>query len=373
MFDVVVVGGNLAGAFAAINAAEKGVSVALVERRKEPFFPAHCAEAIPDVTYDMFNLDKLGCPKNQINKIIINISSKEYVFNLSRNKVYVINRSFLENELQKKAEKTGVKMFLGRRMTRYNPSNELLLDNGKKITGKVIIDASGIVCTLGKQIKIDTTLKPADIGVCIQSRARGHFNADTIYMRFHEPYAPFGYAWFFPISNEEVNIGLGISGGQNIDLKKLLEDYIDLMIKGKYKIIHTFRACEPLASPLTNLVKNNVMFVGDAGRLVEPASGAGIHNAFFSGSLAGLIAAKYILGEVSSLEIYQDAMKNKIKRIRKTYYKKSKLKTSSKFQKGFNRAFLMLYFANKIFSNFYQGRVAKILKKDGKILNSFSD
>ena len=40
MFDVIVIGGNLAGASAAINAAEKGANVALVERHKEPFSPA---------------------------------------------------------------------------------------------------------------------------------------------------------------------------------------------------------------------------------------------------------------------------------------------------------------------------------------------
>ena len=55
-------------------------------------------------------------------------------------------------------------------MKKLNPSGEVVLDNDEKITGKVIIDASGIVCIVGKQIGVETSLKPEDIGVCIQSR-----------------------------------------------------------------------------------------------------------------------------------------------------------------------------------------------------------
>jgi flavin-dependent dehydrogenase len=113
------------------------------------------------------------------------------------------------------------------------------------------------------------------------------------------------------------------------------------------------------------------MFVGDAGRLVHPASGAGIHNAVVSGSLAGLIAAKYIQNEVTSLKDYQDALEKKCAGIIKTYNNKSKLTSSEKFIKGFSRAFFIIHLLNKLFPNFFQGRVAKILQKDEKIIKSF--
>ena len=38
VFDVIVIGGNLAGSSAAISASNEGVNVALVERNKEPFY-----------------------------------------------------------------------------------------------------------------------------------------------------------------------------------------------------------------------------------------------------------------------------------------------------------------------------------------------
>ena len=373
MYDLIVIGGNLSGVYAAINAAQKGVKVALIERHKKPFSPAHCAEAIPDVSADLLYLDEINCPKNEIDKITINVSfDKQYNFKLSRNKILIINRSYLENEMLKKARNNGVKLFLGTEMKKFNPPNEIILDNKNKINGKVIIDASGIVCITSKYIGINSKIKPEDIGVCIQSRIKSNFEPHRIYMWFHKPYAPFGYAWLFPINKNEANIGLGIPGGQKLDLKKLLDDYIKLMVKKDYKIIHTFRACEPLSNPLKNLVKDNVMFVGDAARVVDPSSGAGIHNAVFSGTLAGLIAANFILEKIPSLEIYKEAMKEKTDRIKNTYYKKKKMNSDKKYIKGFRQVFLILSFLNKIFPNFFQGNFEKILKKDEKIIQIYN-
>ena len=373
MYDVIVVGGNLAGTYAAINAAQKGANVALVERHKKPLSPAHCGEAIPDISKYLLKIDELRVPRNIINKITVNISSeKKYNFKLSKNKIFIIDRYFLEKELHKKARKTGVKLFLGTAMKKFTPPNELTLEDNKKIKGKVIIDASGIVCIIGKKIGVITKIKPKDIGVCIQSRIKSNFEPDKIYMWFHKPYAPFGYAWLFPINKNEANIGLMVHGGQKLDLKKLLDDYMHYMIKDDYKITHTFRACEPLSKPLDNLVKDNIMFVGDAARVVDPASGAGIHNAAFSGTLAGIIAARFVKGEVSSLEIFKEAMTEKTQRIKNTYTRNKKLNTSEKFLKGYRKVFSLLNIVNKIFPNFFQGSIAKILKKDEKTIQLYS-
>ena len=155
MYDIIIIGGNLSGVIAAINAVKKGVKVALIERHKKPFSPAHCGEAISSVTANFLKIDKRKCPKNEIREIKINISSsKEYTINLSKNKIFVIDRNYLENDLLNEAEEKNVKLYLGRRMLKFNPPNEILMDNNEKIDGKIIIDASGISCIIGKQIQV---------------------------------------------------------------------------------------------------------------------------------------------------------------------------------------------------------------------------
>ena len=370
MFDVVVIGGNLAGTTAAINAAKEDISVSLVERNKEPFFPAHCGEAIPDNTAELLNLDKIGCDKNEIKNMMINVSSKEYAFKLKNHKTIVFDRNFVEKELLKEAGKKGVKLILGTSMRDFNPPHEIYLDNDTIIKGRVIIDASGIACQVGRRVGMDTKIKPENIGVCIQSRVQSNFNPDVMKIWFHKPYAPFGYAWLFPFNEKMANIGLGVIGGQKLDLPKLLENYIDDMTDGQYKITNTFRSCVPSAPP-GKLIKDNVMVVGDAARLAHPSLGGGIGNAIFSGSLAGIIAAKYIQG-IASLESYQDSMRIKISRLRKAYIRKRKVfETEKKFVRAFRRVFSIMCFINKLFPNLLEGYIFKSLEQDKFILEKY--
>jgi len=372
VYDVVVVGGNLAGTTAAINAAKEGISVALIERNKEPFFPAHCGEMLTDVETELLDLDKIGCKKNEINNIVINILSKEYTFKLRTIKIIIFNRNFLEKRLLKEAERNDVKLIIGTRMRDFKPPNQIYLDNSEMLKGKIIIDASGISCHVGKRIGIDSKLKPGDIGVCIQSRVQGNFDSNKIKSWFHKPYAPFGYAWLFPLDEKTANVGLGVAGGQKLNLAKLLNKYIIDETKGNYKIIDTFRSCVPSAPPISTLIKDKVIITGDAARLAHSLSGGGIRNAVFSGSLAGITAAKYVKGEISSLEPYHDYMKTKILRLEKEYNFKNKgFKNENSLIKNFGSAITIACFLNKIFPNVLEVLYKKFSENDKLILESY--
>jgi len=369
MYDIIIIGGNLSGASAAINASLKDVNIAIVERNKKPFNPAHCGEGIPDLTAQWLNLDEIGCSYNKINQTNIKLGSKEYILKMKKHKMIVFDRNYVENKLLEKAKKEGAELFLGIKMKDFKSPNEIILDNGNSIKGKVIIDASGIACQVGRRIGIYTKLKQEDIGVCIQSTVQSNFDANIMKFWHLKPYAPLGYAWLFPKSEKIANIGLGVPGGEKQDLEKLLEKYISFTTNGNYKILNTFKSCLPQAAPIKPLVKDNIMIVGDAARLVHSSSGAGIGNALFSGSLAGIIAARYACGEISSLQIYEDAMQQKIKRLRNDYIKKDKaIKDEKMYLKIFGRGVFIFNIFNKILPSFSERIVEITLEKDKKIL-----
>jgi digeranylgeranylglycerophospholipid reductase len=371
MFDVIVVGGNLAGASAAINASKLGVSVALIEKNKEPIFPPRCGEATDSVTTEILKLDEIGCQKNEINQITVNISSKkEYKFSAKKNKIYIIDRNFLEKHLLKSAKQKGVETKQGASMKKFQSPNKITLDTGEILNGKVIIDATGVRCQIGKQIGLNTKLKPKDVGVCIQSRVLCDIKPDNMKMWFNRPYAPLGYAWIFPKNKNEANIGIGISGGQKEDLTKLLKRYITNELEGEVNITSTFRSCVPKSKPLDPLVKDNVMFIGDAARLTNAIFENGINLAVFSGTVAGKIAGKYIEGKIPSLNYYTELMRTKVKRLTKAYKFINKLKTEDEFEKTFRRCFSLLNLAHKISPNLLENQLTSVVKKDKKIIDS---
>lgn len=178
MFDLIVVGGNMAGAATAIKSAEMGIKIAIVEKNEEPFSPAHCAEGIAGVTAKFLDLDGMNCYRNEIKKFKIEILAKEYSFRL-RHKGFVIDRNCVEKKLLDRARRNGAKFILGNRIINFESPNKIYLEKGK-IKGKVIIDASGIACIIGRKIGMDTRLKPQDIGICIQSRVLSNFERETI-------------------------------------------------------------------------------------------------------------------------------------------------------------------------------------------------
>jgi digeranylgeranylglycerophospholipid reductase len=371
IYDTVVVGGNLSGASAAISAAENGANVALIERRNEPHNPSHCGEFVTDITAEWLELQKIGCENNKINNLKIDINNKTHLFKLKNINLVVFDRNYLERYLLNKAKNHGAQVIQGNYVKDFEAPNTLILSNNERVEGKIIIDASGIACQIGKRIGINTKIKKEDIGVCIQSKVKSNFNSDMMQIWLHSPYAPFGYAWVFPKNNEIANIGLGIAGGQNLDLEKLLLDYIKYVTKDSYEIKNTFRACVPQAPPLKTILKDNVMIVGDAARLVDAPTGAGIQTAVFSGKLAGIIASKCIKNEIPNLEKYTHYMNFKIKKLKKAYKMKNKAyQNEEKLIRNYSKGISILNKAHKKFPNFSEKFITKRARKDIDIIDS---
>ncbi len=118
-----------------------------------------------------------------------------------------------------------------------------------------------------------------------------------------------GYFWIFPMANGEANIGIGMRSDfvskKNINLREMFAK----VIAGHPAFQERFKDAEmigklegyglPLGSKLRRISGDNYMLVGDAGHLIDPLTGEGIGNAFYSGFIAAeqaeacIKAAKY--------------------------------------------------------------------------------
>ena len=73
--------------------------------------------------------------------------------------------------------------------------------------------------------------------------------------------------------------------------------YLDKFMKEHYpeaKITYTMFGGVTVADTLKEIVKDNIMLVGDAARQVNPLTGGGIVQGMIAGSLAGKVAAEAV-------------------------------------------------------------------------------
>ncbi|MGB2696880.1 MAG: hypothetical protein WBD28_03350, partial [Candidatus Zixiibacteriota bacterium] len=130
-----------------------------------------------------------------------------------------------------------------------------------------------------------------------------------------ERLAPGGYAWIFPKGKNCANVGLGITPALAPDLKpkELLEEFV----KGRFSrfsVDETMMGGIPTFSRDNVIVKKNVLLVGDAGRIIDSLSGAGIANALLSGKIAGQVVSEYIKTDGKSIDFLKKYEKELMKR-----------------------------------------------------------
>ncbi len=322
--DIIIVGAGPAGLNAGHYAAKSGAKVLILDKKDELGRPVRCAEAIIESIIKDSNIDpKPEFISNYINNLMC-VSSKGKIITVKTKLMgYVLDRVKFEQYLGRRAEKNNAEIQLRRTVIGFN-KNKLLIskNNGKSqkvITGKIIIAADGVESRIARWGGIDTTLKINDIAVCFQYHMKDiEVDARTVEFYWGQKYSPHGYIWIFPKSENSANVGIASIGKNNYNLKILLKKFLASR-SPKSKIVSESFGCIPQCMPPKPVVKNNLILIGDAGRVAIPVTGAGIGNAMLTGKWAGNITGEIITNNLNLNELYKyeklmDKIRKKIKR-----------------------------------------------------------
>jgi digeranylgeranylglycerophospholipid reductase len=183
----------------------------------------------------------------------------------------------------------------------------------KEYEAGVIIGADGVESYVARWAGMDFSLELDQIEACVQYLL-GDVEVESDCVEFHlgQNLAPGGYTWVFPKANNRANVGLAMSPDRTSGKKA--KEYLDQFVPKRFsnfKIIESMVGAVPCFDRNRNLVKENVLLVGDAGRVVDSLSGAGISNALLSGEIAGSVVSQYIKNgglSVSFLRKYYDEL-----------------------------------------------------------------
>jgi len=302
-YDVIVVGAGPAGSTAARFAAAGGASVLLLEKDRDVGYPVRCAEAVSHEGVVQFIEPDPRWIAATVSKFRIVVPNGNSIMPRLDGIGYVLERRIFDYELAKLAVKEGAEVVT--KAYAYDLIKEdgdvtgvrvLIKDQKVGLRAKVVIGADGVESRVGKWAGIDTTCHIHDMESCAQVTLSGVAVDDGILdFYFGDQIAPGGYLWVFPKGKDSANVGIGIS--VECAKEKSAVRWLDEFVEKKFPnaaMLTRIAGGVPCAKTCDEIVKGNVLLVGDAAHQVNPTSGGGIISGMIGGMLAGQVAGEAI-------------------------------------------------------------------------------
>jgi digeranylgeranylglycerophospholipid reductase len=318
-YDVVVVGGRVAGSASSLFASKNGLDVLMIEKRQEIGSPVQCGEATTKDTYNTLGIN----PSKKYVRAELK-GSDVYAPNgkhvrIEGNRIhgfmegYVVERKIFDKELAIESAKAGTDIMVKTRV------KDLIIKDGHvcgviaKHLGKtfdikadIVIAADGIESNISRLAGLKTVNTVKDIGSCAQYEMVGvdiHPNYMQLY--YGEHIAPGGYLWMFPKGDGIANIGLGV-----LNSKETAYHYLTKFIRNLDATpVELNIGGVPVSGPMDQTFSSGLMVVGDAAGQADPINGAGIENTVTCAKIAGDIALESIENEDTTsayLKKYED-------------------------------------------------------------------
>jgi digeranylgeranylglycerophospholipid reductase len=295
-YDVVVVGAGPAGSTTALFLAQAGFSVLLLEEHPMIGEPLICAEGVEQAGLKKFFSPQPNWIAAEVNGAVFRTPDNRSFRVWSTGIGYILERKAFDRDLAAQAARAGAEVRIGVRAIGRDDQRLLVRSQAgiERIGFQVLIGADGVASRVGGWFGLDTRLKRDEMYACAQSYLAGVDMEESMVEFILGPdYAPGGYAWAFPKGPGCANIGVGIVPGLGIHSPAW---YLERLINWRFpkaQSLARMAGAVPIR-PLRRFSSNNLILVGDAARLTDPISGAGIINAIHSARCAAEVVAQVL-------------------------------------------------------------------------------
>ena len=292
-FDVIIIGGSLAGGLTGKLIAENGFNVLILEEHFEIGRPVQCAGLV--TTRVLEHIDPSNVVLNTIKgaNIYSPRGNKLVIDNLNQ-KTVVVDRPSLDRSLITSALQTGCNIKLGAKAVsakRNIKNGGIIIDyieNGETLQAKckILIGADGVQSNVTRWFGLpQPDLILSGYGAEVVG---AEMEPDMVTILTGKEVAPNFFAWIIPINdgnkqNGKISARVGLCTHNSP--RTAFEYFTDLFTTNPISI-EVLKNCQPLQTvaggiPLGTLSKtysDNVMVVGDAAAQVKPTSGGGIYT-----------------------------------------------------------------------------------------------
>src|SRR5881275_2225398 len=294
-FDVAIVGGGPAGSSCAAFCALAGLRALVLEREKFPREKV-CGDCLNPSCWSV--LDRLNVAQRvralshaKLERVeFIAIGGRKVVVDLpaSDEGEIAIKRSVYDYVLLRRAAELGAQIHEETIVTSLakNPAWKIETGKGEKFIADWLVGADGRNSTVARLCNL--LPRAARERIALQSHVPLPSNfGNSAVLQF----LPNGYSGLAPVNGQELNVCLVAKPREMEALKKWATKRFGVSPN------HAWRTITPLTRDALSPAHENLLFIGDAARVVEPFTGEGIYYALRSGELAAQAIIKIIRGE----------------------------------------------------------------------------
>nr|WP_299272648.1 NAD(P)/FAD-dependent oxidoreductase [uncultured Psychroserpens sp.] len=369
-FDVIVVGGGLAGLSSAIHLSRQQLNVLVIEKNS---YPKHkvCGEYISNEVLPYFNylgIDVFALGAKKIDKFQLSTTKNKLISTSLPLGGFGISRFCLDHALEQKAIDSDVSLIQDTvDDVRFNNEQfTVVTKNQKQLKSKFVIGA------YGKRSNLDVKLnrqfiKTKSPYLAVKTHVKGSFPNDMVALHNFEG----GYCGVSKVEDDKINLCY-ITNFESFKAFKNIEEFQEKVIFKNTYLKQVFKTTTPLfEQPLTisqisfdhkKPIENHIIMCGDTATLIHPLCGNGMSMAIRSAQIASTLIVKFFNSEITS----RDALEKQYLREWNTTFK-SRLKVGRIVANLFNRPHLSAFLMKGL--QWFPGILPQIIKRThGKLM-----
>jgi geranylgeranyl reductase family protein len=295
IFDVAIVGGGPAGSSCAAFCARAGLRTLVLEREKFPREKV-CGDCLNPSCWPV--VERLGLAQRVLDLEHSKLDSVEFIAIDGRSVVVdlptgndcelSVKRSLFDALLLKRDRELGAHVREETTVTALAHDENWTVEtaSAEDFSARILVGADGRNSTVARLCNL--LPRAARERVALQAHIPLPRNfARRVVLQFLAE----GYSGQAPVNETELNLCLVGTPSTISRLRRWAEDHFEINAH------QSWRTITPLTRSPVPCARENVLFIGDAARVVEPFTGEGIYYAMRSGELAAIAISKIIRGE----------------------------------------------------------------------------
>ncbi|WP_439131539.1 NAD(P)/FAD-dependent oxidoreductase [Polaribacter sp.] len=307
-FEIIIIGGGLAGLCNAIHLSKFGKKVLLIEKNS---YPKHkvCGEYISNevLSYlDFLNINPFNFGAVKIDDFQLSTTKNKVITTKLPLGGFGISRYTLDFELYKKAKENGVVILQDAVIDVSFKNNEFTIETkeNKCFNSKICIGAFGKRSVLDVKMQREFIQKKSPyLGVKIH--VKGNFPKNKVALHNFKG----GYCGVSKVENDTINLCY-ITSFSAFKKHKNISDFQENIVFKNTFLKEMFQNATPVwEQPLSisqisfetkNPVENHILMSGDAAGMIHPLCGNGMSMAIQSAQIASKLILNYLNDEIES-------------------------------------------------------------------------